>query len=281
MAPQCKCNWASDVTCRSDDGSMCHKQCCQSGGGSSQGGGSGGSGSGGKAAHTKFCPAAEDIAVAYGNAKPKDRGWSVASGGGAATKAAFDLLGGWVEFDIDVSNVKEGVNANIYTISPDFGSAPYDNSKQCDGSGTRAWCPEVDWLESNGNCGAATTLHTRNYRGGGCDYGGCQTEFGYNGNTRIHMRVEYGVDGSWTTIKDGQKITNLNPSPEASDWAVIKDYYSNKGAVIISTQWTGWVPCPGGCSQCGAWGDLGGSSFSVSNLVVYGTVKQGPSPRQC
>ena len=39
-------------------------------------------------------------------------------GGSGATKAAFNLLGGSVEFDFDVSNVHPGVNSNIYTISP-------------------------------------------------------------------------------------------------------------------------------------------------------------------
>lgn len=34
------------------------------------------------------------------------------------------------------------------------------------------------------------------------------------------MRIEYGSDGSWTTIRDGQVIdkSNLNPTPGASDW---------------------------------------------------------------
>jgi len=33
---------------------------------------------------------------------------------------------------------------------------------------------EVDWIETNGNCGAATTLHTvEGYFSEGCNAGGC------------------------------------------------------------------------------------------------------------
>jgi broad specificity polyphosphatase/5'/3'-nucleotidase SurE len=58
------------------------------------------------------------LTVAYGSANLYDGGWSVHGGGAGATKAAFNLLGGSVEFDLDVSGVHPGVNANIYTISP-------------------------------------------------------------------------------------------------------------------------------------------------------------------
>jgi hypothetical protein len=35
------------------------------------------------------------------------------------------------------------------------------------------------------------------------------------------MRIEYGLDGTWTTIRDGDVINsgNLNPTPKATDWA--------------------------------------------------------------
>jgi hypothetical protein len=43
----------------------------------------------------------------------------------------------------------------------------------------------------------------------------------YNGTSKFHMRIEYGLDGTWTTIRDGDVINsaNLNPSPKATDWA--------------------------------------------------------------
>merc|ERR1712224_168469 len=82
--------------------------------------------------------------------------------GGAATKSAYNLLGGFVEFDIDLSGVTPGVNANIYTISPGIGGGGYQQGNYCDGAvNDKPWCLEVDWIESNGNCGGATTLHTK------------------------------------------------------------------------------------------------------------------------
>lgn len=84
-------------------------------------------------------------------------------GGAAATKASFNLLGGSVDFDLDLSNVHVGVNANIYTVSPTLAnpSSGFVKSDYCDGAATGSkWCVEVDWIESNGDCGGATTLHT-------------------------------------------------------------------------------------------------------------------------
>merc|ERR1711881_478220 len=55
-----------------------------------------------------------------------------------------------------------------------------------------------------------------------------------------------------------------------------QDVMSQYGAVIYSSQWTGWVP-----GSCGGDGNLDASSFSVSNLRITGTVVQGPEPRKC
>merc|ERR1712137_974470 len=43
-----------------------------------------------------------------------------------------------------------------------------------------------------------------------------------------------------------------------------------------SSQWTGWVP-----GSCSGDGNLGASTFSVSNLKIQGTVIKGPEPRRC
>merc|ERR1711943_171586 len=55
-----------------------------------------------------------------------------------------------------------------------------------------------------------------------------------------------------------------------------QDVMSQYGAVIYSSQWTGWAP-----GSCGGDGNLDASSFSVSNLRITGTVVQGPEPRKC
>lgn len=185
-----------------------------------------------------------------------------------------------MDFDIDFSGVRTGVNANIYTISPSIGNGGYVHSNYCDGAGVKPWCVEVDWIEANGNCGGATTLHTRPGPGNdGCSSWGCRNSYHFNGRSSFHVRVEYGQDGSWTTTWDGHVINggNLNPSPGGSDWASLKSAYESKGALIYSSEWVGWVPV----KECGTSGDLGASHFSVSNLRITGKVVQGPTPRKC
>jgi len=94
------------------------------------------------------------------------------------------------------------------------------------------------------------------------------------------MKIEYGSDGTWTTTRDGQVIApgNLSPVPGSGDWGTLVGAYKNQGAVIYSSLWTGWVPA----DSCGtAAGDLAGSSFSIKNLVITGSVVQGPQPTVC
>merc|ERR1712066_820070 len=91
------------------------------------------------------------------------------------------------------------------------------------------------------------------------------------------MRIEYGTDGSWTTIKDGQVIGGLSPSPGGFDWGVIKSTHESKGAVIYSSEWEGWVPV----EDCGTSGNLPGSHFSISSLRIKGSIVQGPQPTRC
>jgi len=231
-----------------------------------------------------YCPSAGDLVAAYGNPSIVDGGWSILGGGAAATKASFNLLGGSVEYDIDVSNANQGVNANIYTISPSninswFG---FTQANFCDGSKTGSdWCVEVDWIESNGNCGGQTTLHTVPGPGEqGCTAWGCETQYQYYGSSSFHMKVTFGADdGKWTTIRNGQVIrpSSLSPVPLPSDVSTMMKYYATYGAVIYSSQWVGWVPV----AACGQSGDLSTSSFTISNLRINGTVVQGPTPTLC
>jgi hypothetical protein len=219
--------------------------------------------------------------VAYGSPQLQDGGWTIHGNGGAATKAAYNLLGGFVEFDVDFSGVTPGVNANIYTISPSIGGGGYEGGNYCDGAtNDKPWCLEVDWIETNGNCGGATTLHTKPGDGpDGCTAWGCRASYHYNGKASFHMRIEHGPDGTWTTIRDGQVINagSLSPAPGGFDWGVIKSAYESKGAVIYSSEWEGWVPV----EDCGTHGDLGASHFTISNLRIKGSIVQGPSPRVC
>jgi len=222
--------------------------------------------------------------TAYGSPELMNQGYRVQGNGGAATKSTFNLLNGYVEFDVDVSNVRTGVNANLYAIAPsdlskEDGFNDPDN-QYCDGAiNDRKNCIELDWLESNGNCAGATTLHTVMGEGDGapCNSWGCRAHYTYDDGTAFHMRVEYDGNGRQTMYRNGNMITGFSPQPVDQDWATIKTVMQEKGVLIYGSEWTGWVPE----EWCGTSGDLEASSYSISNLIIKGSVVQGPQPTAC
>ena len=239
------------------------------------------------ASHSYFCPLATDLTVGYTASLPTavtlfNGGWNIYGGGSAATKASFNLLGGSVEYDFDVNHVDGGVNANIYSISPrEIGPSGFSQELYCDGSKDgEDWCLEVDFIESNGNCGGQTTLHSIQGTGpDGCTAWGCAHQYTYNGVSSFHMRVTFAADGTWVTYRDGQAIlpSALKPTPNATDWAIISSFYRDQGAVLYSSQWVGWVPV----ETCPQHGDLSKANFTIRNLRINGTVVQGPMPTRC
>merc|ERR1711862_928060 len=85
--------------------------------------------------------------------------------------------------------------------------------------------------------------------------------------------------GGWMKVLfNGQANDGYNPQPSAACKSNVVENMNNLGAQIQSSQWTGWVP---GAGECPGGSDLGGSSFTISNLVVKGTVVQGPEPKKC
>lgn len=148
-----------------------------------------------------FCPSKTDLQWDYiGNSELNavvDGGWTIAqgtgetSGGRVSTKGSFDLLGGYVEFDMDISKTIIGTNTNVYGIFPlpmpaADGSNSFFVSNYCDGqvSDTYYWCPEMDILENNGPVAWASTYHTQAHVTGsvhdanswGCDPSGCAAD---------------------------------------------------------------------------------------------------------
>jgi len=233
-----------------------------------------------------FCPSTNDLVITYKSTTGPtliNQGWQHHGGGGVATKASFNLLGGSVDYDIDFSGSRVGVNANIYSISPQF-SGSYGGNDYCDGAkpAGNEWCVEVDWIESNGNCGGQSTLHTRPGPGSdGCTAWGCGRAYTYNGQASFHMKISYDTNGNWFTEHNGAMIkpTDLAPQPQSYDTQEVKTFYQQRGAVIVSTQWVGWVPGVGGCSTNP--GDLASSVFTVKNLRINGTLVNGPRPQAC
>jgi len=231
-----------------------------------------------------YCPGAKDLTVAYGDGvKLTAQGWTVQGDGGASTKASFNLAGGFVEFDLDVSQAKMGVIPNVYSIFPE--SVPSTGFKHglhyCDADeGSATWCVEHDWIESNGHCGGATALHSVPGIGlEGCNSWGCLSTYKYEGGSKLHMRIDYDHSGEFSVMRDGRKVGGYEPAPTAADFEILRSQHEQCGAVIYSSQWTGaWVPC----EDCGKGpGDLAGSLFSVSNLRISGAVVQGPNPARC
>lgn len=272
----CNCSWANSNTCQVDDGSCCFACCCDTPPTPPTPPGP----------QKSYCPSSNDLTIAYsagGQINIVNGGWSITGGGAVATKAAFNLLGGSVSWNVNFSRAIPGVNSNIYTISPTgVPSTGFTQNNYCDGAqpaGSK-YCVEVDWIESNGNCGGQTTLHDIPGPGSnGCTAWGCAASYTYNGQNSFSMKVTYDTNGVWTTYRNGQVISpsSLNPTPSASDWATLQQYYSAHGAVIYSSQWTGWVPV----ESCGTSGNLAASSFSISNLQITGSLVQGPEPTVC
>lgn len=139
-----------------------------------------------------FCPSADDLQWDYRGAPGGwigDQGWTLNTGGRVSTKGAFDLLGGYVEFEMDVSKTLIGVNTNLYGIFPipTVSKGNFDVSNYCAGqvSENDLYCPEMDIVESNGPVAWATTWHTQAKLTGndttdpnswGCDPHGCAAE---------------------------------------------------------------------------------------------------------
>jgi len=232
---------------------------------------------------TLYCPSANDF-ESGGGVHTFNRGWTTVGSGGVGTKSSFNLLGGWVSYNADFSGVPTGVNANIYSISPKFNKPSYTPDQYCDGqpaNGNKPWCVEVDFIESNGNCGGQSTLHSWNTpdNNGGCGAWGCESDYRYNGGASFWMNVTFDGSGRWTVVHNGIFINSWNPEPRANDYANVVNAFTQQGAVIYSSQWVGWVPPAGGCPTNN--GDVNGAKMTISNLQISGRVVQGPTPTQC
>ena len=138
-----------------------------------------------------FCPQQHDFDYG-GNIQWSGNGWTMTGPGGVHGKTAYNLLGGYIEFDMDTSKAHVGVNNNLYTSSPDQGFFP----KYCDiQNGDHPTCMEMDIIENNGNCLAQTTWHTWPNHNGDCDQGGCWGQMYHPNGGLFHLRAEFIADG--------------------------------------------------------------------------------------
>lgn len=225
---------------------------------------------------TLYCPSEADWKVEYGAAKLNATGWHVKGGGRVASRAAFNLLGGYVQFDMDTRGALTGVNNNFYLTSPTRGKFP----AYCDIQGSPG-CMEMDVVENNGNCEAQTTWHTENGHvgKGNCNRGGCEGNTKIKGSPtgRFTVKAEFSADGVMKVTMDGEEVEVKNPKPDSSAKDYVKETMEELGGQIHSSQWTGWVP--GG--SCGSSGKLDDSVFYVQNVRILGKVVQGDTPTKC
>jgi len=218
-----------------------------------------------------YCPTQGDFSQG-GGVSFDGNGWTIHGGGGVHGLTSFDLLSGFVQFDMDTSGAQGGVNNNFYTASPERSYFP----QYCDiQPNSSPQCMEMDIVENNGNCLTQVTWHTWPNHNGDCDEGGCWGQ-AYSSGRRTY-RADFSSDGFMTVSINGNRVSVTNPTPSNNAKNYVAKQTKALGLQFHSTQWVGWVPggnCPGG-------NNLDGSSFSVKNLVVSGSIVQGKEPTKC
>lgn len=199
---------------------------------------------------------------AQGTVTWTDGGWSIQGWLRVSSKASFDFSGGGMTWGMDLIGAHGSVNNNLYITYPGGDGNP-GISNYCDSGGSAGirGCAEMDWTENNGNCWQATTWHDDT---GGGDHGGYGGQGGISGN--IDCSVQYSDDGSSVNINIGGNHYDGNGQTGEM---------KSKGAVIYSSQWTGWVP-----GDCGG-GDRDSSVYKMNNMKITAKVVSGPEPRRC
>lgn len=218
-----------------------------------------------------YCLGEKDFSGISGGTVWTNNGWKMTGGGRVSGKTSFNLLGGYVEFDMDTSGSHNGVNNNFYTTSPTSCCSYCDIQ-----ANSSPQCMEMDIIENNGNCLAQSTWHTWPNHNGGCDEGGCGGTKYLPAGGKFHMKAVFSADGWMSVSLNGAEIT-VNPTPSKAAQQYVATTMKSVGAMFESSQWVGWVPggnCPGG-------GGLDSSVFGVYNVRVSGTVVQGQAPTRC
>jgi hypothetical protein len=233
-----------------------------------------------------YCPSEQDMnkECTDCNVNFADGGWSMKGGGRVSSKTSFNLLGGYMEFDMDTTGVANEVNTNFYTSSPskqNCGSACYcDIQKSSSGKPS---CMEMDIIEANGNCAMATTIHTFAKDGtpnnADCDRWGCGSGMNLP-KTKFHIKAQFAMDGNLTVYLNGVANDHYNIVPSSDSNQVVVTTMQSIGAVIESSQWFGWAPSQSSCPT-GSQDGLPNSHFVISNVKVMGAVVQGPQPTKC
>merc|ERR1711871_1221285 len=177
---------------------------------------------------SKFCPQSQDMNNEYGDVQFDANGWTFTGDARVSSKASWNLLGGYVAFDMDVTGVAAEVNTNLYTSSmsqPNCGEKCYcDIQKSPSGKPS---CMEMDFVENNGRCAMATTIHTFATDGTpnnpNCDRWGCGSSLGLPSTGKFHVHAAFAMDGTLLLTLDGQANNHWNVAPShQSNMVVVK-----------------------------------------------------------
>jgi len=151
----------------------------------------------------EYCPKAAELRVDFdaqtgagtpdspsGSVELRDQGWTTTGLARVSSRGVWNLLDGWIAFDMDLSQTivglqtgsMQGPNPNLYIVFPQTGSGDYDGrprtiasaaTQYCDGQGEfssqpqtpanlipNSFCPEMDIIETNSKLAFATTWHS-------------------------------------------------------------------------------------------------------------------------
>jgi len=262
-----------------------------------------------------FCPKASELQWDYGDGMPgneiRDGGWTITEDGRVSSKGTFNLLGGYVEFDMDVSKTSIGVNSNMYGVFPFMKEGDFEADSYCDAQPiSPVWCPEMDFVENNGPVAWSSTWHTvpgKLFTGtrhtNGCDEKGCVAARFYEPPAHytaqctarepspvIDSSKTYTIRASFdeitgdmnVTFKQGSAVVHLSgdsftndlgSAPDSYDRTIVKRHMEERGMAVVSSLWAGWVPLTDNCPSYNP--TPKGSSFSLSNLIFAGKLVRG------
>jgi len=210
-----------------------------------------------------------------GNVEFENNGWTLQGYGRVRGKTSFNLLGGMISFKMHIEGVQPAVNTNFYTVSPRIDDPSVFDS-YCDiQEGSWESCMELDIVENNGNCKAQTTVHTVPLWGNpDCDRGGCAVQGNLWSGT-FDVVAHWAEDGTMTvTMNDN----HFNPPMTWKAKEILRDTMKTRGALLVSSQWTGWVPCD---NCCPGGGNLAASTFAISDVEIQGRYVHGAEPTEC
>jgi len=269
-----------------------------------------------------YCPSSSDLQWDYGEGEGcmiHNQGWQITGGARVSTKAAFNLLGGWVEFDMDISKSFVGANNNVYGTFPTHSPGNYNTNMYCDGQDIAPyWCPEMDFIENNGPVAWGSTWHTvpgldvpnvtspPNAVSNGCDSHGCaadrlfdpppwyQANCKNSSNTGISSALPFKLRINFDqytgdmvfNMTQGNKSVTLQGAEYTNDYGIPPQAYDRsvvKAAMVaqgLVVSSSQWTGWVPADDVCPSYNPTyEGSMFKVMNLKLYGMVTRGSATK--